>query len=83
RDRIPASWTVVAGDALSTRTVGDRTVVTFDAAVESGTRTYFSEAPDETGTYTFGPVEYSADDGRTWETLGDLTEENTVVGEST
>jgi hypothetical protein len=83
RDRIPASWDVVAGDDTTVRTVGDRKVVTFDADVDSGTRTYFAEAPDETGTYTFGPVEYSADDGRTWETLGDLTEENTVVGTST
>lgn len=44
---------------------------------------YFAEAPeaaDQSGEYTFGPVEYSPDGGNTWLTLSGTTEVNRVLG---
>ncbi|WP_158055301.1 LVIVD repeat-containing protein [Halorussus halophilus] len=86
RDEIPEEWEVVEGDAHSTHTAGGRTYVTFEMPVEAGERTYFAEAPsgvEQTGDYTFGPVEYSADGGETWTEVAGTTETNTVLGTST
>ena len=84
RTRIPPSWTVVGGDAHATQDVGDGTMVTFEDEVPGDesqtTRTLFVEAPDSTGSYTFGPVEYSADGGVSWEPVADSTTSNSVVG---
>lgn len=85
RDRLPAEWSVVTGDRHETYVEGGDRYVEFGGTVEGGDRSYFAEAPngvDETGTYTFGPVEYSTD-GETWHTLPETTEENTVVAVST
>ena len=70
RDTLPSGWEVVEGS--SEADLGG-----------SGSLTYFAEAPDETGSYTFGPVEVSADGGKTWHTLADTTDTNFVVGQST
>ena len=86
RDRIPAEWSVVEGDAHRTHTAGGRTYVEFEMPVEAGERTYFAEAPtgaEQTGDYAFGPVEYSADGGETWTEVAGTTETNAVLGTST
>jgi len=88
RDEIPAEWTVVGGDPVTTETANGRTTVTFDAPTDGGDRTYFVEAPTglaETATYEFGPVEYrpAGDDDADWTALPDTTEENAVLGAST
>lgn len=88
-----------AGDVERTHTVGPRRIVEFTAAVgageddsvtvsrdtetRSGTRTYLGRAPDETGSYLFGPVEYSVDGGETWTKRNGAVETNVVVGVST
>ena len=70
RDNLPSGWEVEAGDPEA------------DLG-ESESLTYFAEAPGETGSYTFGPVEVSADGGKTWHTLADTTDTAVVVGQST
>jgi len=87
RDEIPADWTVVGGDPLSTETANGRTTVTFDHPTDGGDLTYFAEAPTgltESATHTFGPVEYrrADDDDADWTELSGTTEENTVLGVS-
>jgi hypothetical protein len=83
RDRIPASWAVVGGDETSVTTAGNRKLVEFADTVETGRRTYFVEAPQQTGSYVLGPVEYSGDDGETWHKLNGVVDENAVVGVQT
>ena len=70
RDNLPSGWEVEAGDPEA------------DLG-ESESLTYFAEAPSETGSYTFGPVEVSADGGKTWHALADTTDTAVVVGQST
>ena len=70
RDTLPSGWEVVEGSSEANLD-------------ESESLTYFAEAPDETGSYTFGPVEVSADGGKTWHTLADTTDTAVVVGQST
>ena len=70
RDTLPSGWEVVEGS--SEADLG-----------ESESLTYFAEAPSETGSYTFGPVEVSADGGKTWHTLADTTDTAVVAGQST
>ncbi|WP_435361024.1 LVIVD repeat-containing protein [Haloarchaeobius sp. DFWS5] len=82
RDEIPAEWTVVGGDPVTTETTNGRTTVTFDAPTDGGDLSYFVEAPsglDSTASYDFGPIEYSRD-GESWTELPGTTEENTVLG---
>lgn len=83
RDRLPEGWTVVGGDPTTTTTVEGTTYVAFDAPLAEGdSLTYFAEAPDSTGQYTFGPLEYSAG-GDLWATASGTTARNTVVGVDT
>ncbi|WP_458186920.1 LVIVD repeat-containing protein [Haladaptatus sp. NG-WS-4] len=85
RDRVPSEWSVVGGDAHTTYVQGGDRYVEFVGTVDGDDRTYFAEAPngvDETGSYTFGPVEYSTD-GETWHPLPGTTEENSVLAAST
>lgn len=87
RDNVPSGWAHVGGQG-ATKDAGDNLLVEFDE-VSPGTTTltYFveapKEAPGETGTYTFGPVEVSTDGGLTWQALPDSKEVNAVVGVST
>ncbi len=86
RDRLPTEWSVVAGDDHETYVEGGSRVVEFAGEFAAGTRTYFTEAPagmDATGTYTFGPAEFSADGGDSWHAIPATTEDNAVVGAST
>lgn len=86
RDRLPKAWSVAAGDNHTTYEAGGARIVEFDGTLAEGTRTYFAEAPtgsEATGTYTFGPVEVSADGGETWTAVPGTTEDNQVVGQST
>ena len=86
RDRLPKEWSVAAGDSYETYEEGGARIVEFDGTLAKGTRTYFAEAPEGTeaaGTYTFGPVEVSADGSETWTAIPGTTEDNQVVGEST
>jgi len=77
RDRLPEGWKKIGGDGTSD---GDH--VTFDLSTGESVA-YFAQAPDESGSYTFGPVEVSADDGKTWHTLTDTTDTALVAGQST
>lgn len=82
RDRIPAGYEVVGGDATRTYPQGNRTAVEFEADVQPGdtvTLTYFVEVPSDPGTGTFGPVEVSAD-GDEWAAVGGTTDANVGTG---
>lgn len=83
RDRMPASWTVVAGDDYSVTEVGDRQLVEFEVPVEDDSRTYFVESPEESGSYRFGPLEYSPDGGTTWRRLNGVVTDSHVLGVQT
>ena len=70
------------------REVGDTTYVEFGTAPagETTTFTYFAEAPTgptASGEYAFGPLEASADDGDSWETVSGTDDTNYVVGAET
>lgn len=76
RDRVPDGWDVVGGDG---ETSDDGSYIQFElAGGESGL--YYTEAPEETGGHTFGPVEVSNDGGTTWHTLAGSSDTNYVVG---
>ncbi|MFC6991926.1 CocE/NonD family hydrolase [Haladaptatus sp. GCM10025707] len=80
REPVPEGWSVVGGDG----TVSDG-YVTFAERTQGANVSYFAEAPDDlaaTGEYTFGPVEFSPDDGATWVTLSETTDTNAVLGVS-
>jgi serine protease AprX len=83
RDTIPFDWDVVAGDSHTTYTEDGERFIEFDASVAAGeTRTYFVEAPDSTGSYTFGPAEAEPADGTgVFDGFTD-TETNEVAGVS-
>lgn len=83
RDRMPASWTVVAGHDHSVSEVGDRKLVEFEAPVTNDTLTYFVESPAESGSYRFGPLEYSPDGGTTWRRLNGVVADSNVIGVDT
>lgn len=84
RDRIPFDWDVVSGDAHTVYTEDGTRYVEFDAAVSAGeTRTYFIEAPHETGTYAFGPAEANWVEGSSLFDRFTGTDTNTVGGEDT
>ena len=74
RDRVPKGWIVAAADRPYTRTAPPETgenYVEFRGAVSDDEPSYIARAPsgvDETGIYTFGPVEVS-DDGEEWTVL--------------
>ena len=74
RDRVPKGWIVAAADRPYTRTAPPETeenYIEFTGRIEDGTPGYIARAPsgvDETGLYTFGPVEVS-DGGETWTAL--------------
>jgi hypothetical protein len=81
RDRLPDGWATVAGDDYTERTAGGSTYVVFDGSFDDDeTRTYFAEPPDESGSYSFGPIEVSDDGGATWHTIAGSTDTNFVVG---
>jgi hypothetical protein len=83
RDRVPDGWRV-AGGARSTDAAGDpegQGVAAFGTPASAGdSRRYFAEAPDATGTYTFGPVEVSDDGGERWHAVPGTTRTVAVVG---
>jgi len=74
RDRVPKGWIVAAADRPYTRTAPPETeenYIEFTGRIEDGTPGYIARAPsgvDETGLYTFGPVEVS-DGGEAWTVL--------------
>lgn len=85
RDRVPASWDIVAGDATrSGDAPGDDQWVYFDSdPAESGSVTYFVEAPagtDQTDRYTFGPLQAFSPTFEEWMAVPDTEVEMTVVG---
>ncbi|WP_306059857.1 CocE/NonD family hydrolase [Natronococcus wangiae] len=80
RDRVPDGWAVVGGDAHSVREIEGATYVEFDEPLESGeSRRYYAEVAEDTGTYEYGPLEYSAA-GELWAAASDTTESAVVVG---
>jgi len=101
RTRVPGEWEVYDSEEYTVRDLGYETIVEFDTAIGAapeddgdtsdaeGARTFFAEAPSETGPYTFGPLEYTTDppsagDGnRQWHKLVGETETNNVVGVET
>ena len=103
RTRVPGEWTVYESGSpdIRTRDIGFETLVEFETAIGAaaddsgtttngeGTRTLFVGAPQSTGSYTFGPIEYTTDppsagDGnRVWQKLVGETMTNTVVGVDT
>ncbi len=89
RDEIPTEWTVLAehsDDVASVERVGDRQLVRFENTVtpddDGRTYSYLVEAPDSTGTYTFGPAAALADGTNDWVAFGG-TETNAVAGVDT
>ncbi|PSQ41599.1 hypothetical protein BRD14_06035 [Halobacteriales archaeon SW_5_68_122] len=68
RDRVPEGWIVAAADRPYTRMAPPGTGendIEFTGRIEDGTPGYIARAPsgvDETGIYTFGPVEVSDDE---------------------
>lgn len=103
RTRVPGAWEVhdAGSPDIRPRDIGFETVVEFETAIGAassdsgtttdgqGTRTLFAGAPSSTGSYTFGPIEYTTDppsagDGnRQWHKLVGETESNNVVGVDT
>jgi hypothetical protein len=103
RTRVPGEWTVYESGSpdIRSRDIGFETLVEFETAIGAGaddggtrtdgqgTRTMFVGAPQSTGAYTFGPIEYTTDppsagDGnRVWQKLVTETMTNTVVGVDT
>ncbi len=103
RTRVPGEWTVYEAGSpdIRLRDIGFETLAEFETAIGAadddagtttdgqGTRRLFVEAPSSTGSYTFGPIEYTTDppsdgDGnRQWRKLVGETETNEVVGVST
>ena len=88
RDRVPKGWIVAAADRPYTRTAPPETgenYIEFTGRVEDGTPGYIARAPsgvDETGIYTFGPVEAS-DDGEEWMVLEGTDTTVLLVGADT
>jgi hypothetical protein len=88
RDRVPKGWIVAAADRPYTRTAPPETeenYIEFTGRVEDGTPGYIARAPsgvDETGIYTFGPVEVS-DDGEEWTVLEGTDTTVLLVGTDT
>lgn len=83
RDRLPADWSVAGGDVARTESLESGETLVYLAG--QGRRvegTYFAEAPDATGRYTFGPVEASYD-GDHWISVPGTGDTNTVVGVDT
>lgn len=86
RDRVPDEWHVESTRRRGQEAYeeGSTQYVEFREEMhEDVTRSYYAEAPDSTGAYTFGPAEVSADGGETWHTLPGTTDTNIVVGAST
>ena len=83
RDRLPASWEVIAGHEHTVSEVGERKIVEFQAPVTDDTRTYFVEAPEESGSYRFGPLEYSPVGETTWRRLNGVVADSSVLGVQT
>lgn len=81
RDRIPASWNVVAGDNNKTYVEDGTRFVTFASPVTDGTRTYFAEAPPDGGNIatSFGPAEYFDTGSNKWVPIAGTTEANIVA----
>ncbi|MFT4882565.1 MAG: X-Pro dipeptidyl-peptidase [Natronomonas sp.] len=80
---IPDGWEVVGGDDYDTETVSGTTYVVFaEPASEGDERTVLLSAPDETGEYPFGPVEYSAAK-ELWATADGTAETAVVIGVET
>lgn len=85
RDRIPAGWAVIGGDSHEVYTDSGARYIEFDEPIADGTRTYFIEAPvssENSGTYTFGPIEYVSDDS-SWRTIPETADDDVVVGVDT
>jgi hypothetical protein len=88
RDRIPANWTVVGGEATRTEDApGDTQWVYFDDGLDTeGSVTYLVEAPEgaaATGQDTFGPFQARSPDFDEWMSVPGTESEETVVGAST
>ena len=85
RDRLPEEWSVsgASGDVERVEKPDDGpNYVYFSPAGESVDVTYFAEAPsgaDDTGQYTFGPVEARADESN-WVAVEGTSDTNAVVG---
>lgn len=65
RDAVPSEWDVYTEHSTDITRVheidGYQTIVELELD-ENGQATYFVEAPDSTGAYTFGPIEYARAD---------------------
>lgn len=84
RDAVPNGWAVVSGDSHEVYEEESTRYVEFEVSAEQDKVTYFAEAPSgpqQTGRYTFGPVEATV--GEEWVTLSGTTDTNTVVGPDT
>ncbi|WP_158056095.1 purple acid phosphatase family protein [Halorussus halophilus] len=86
RDEIPEEWNVASGgdsapDMVDTTDAPEgRKYVYFDVDPRTSPDVvYYAEAPDETGTYTFGPFEAREENGTGWvEVAGTASDENVV-----
>ncbi|WP_224447126.1 S8 family serine peptidase [Haloprofundus salilacus] len=91
RDVVPGAWTVHephSNDVKRTEVdeFDGKTYVYFEGKAETLSATYFAEAPttlEESGEYTFGPLQVSADGGKTWVQLDGTSDTNVVFGQST
>lgn len=86
RDRVPSEFEVLGEDSqpYESYALGGQTAVEFAVGAGTGdTRQYLVESPGsfgDTGSYTFGPVEFSDDGGRTWHALSGTIESANVLG---
>jgi hypothetical protein len=84
RDKIPESWTVVAGGRATADAPGDAQWVYLDREVaESGESGYVVETPgdpDGTGRYTLGPFQAQSPRFGDWMDVPGTASEETVVG---
>ena len=89
RDIVPPEWTVLEeySDPIErVETADGRKYVYFGetaAANEQSNYTYFVEAPDETGSYEFGPIEVNPTVRDRFVTVSGTSETNYVAGVST
>ena len=76
RDQIPDGWDLIVGGGDVS---DDGSQIVFDLS-GGETDAYCFEAPQETGEYTFDPIEVSNDGGTTWHTIPETADTTVVVG---
>ena len=69
RDRLPEGFSPLVGDYENSYEAGASTWVEFGVGPDTDRVRYYAEAADSGGTREFGPLQFSADGGKTWDSL--------------